>query len=177
MTKQAYERRKQKSYRKALIPFGELLMFMPTGKPEDKGEVRNLVGIMLGLVDRSDEVVIGTPVRQLKARTVHRMPAGQRSDDRYAKSIKSVPWQPNPSKAAEVEPVSMARVVSVPMAPIEHRPVVEPREYRARQFHIRREVVLVKVGYSENCDGSNAAQLNTEATRIVKDAESVSGRP
>ena len=86
-----FERRKQKSYRKALIPFGELLMFMPIGKPEDKGEVQNLLGIMLGLVDRSDEVVIGTPVRQLKARTLHRMPAGQRCDARYAKSIKTVP--------------------------------------------------------------------------------------
>ena len=47
-------------------------------KPKDKGEVRNCVGIMLGLVDRSDEVVIGTTERVVKARTVHRMPVGQR---------------------------------------------------------------------------------------------------
>ena len=80
--KTAYERRKQKSYRKALIPFGELLMFMPTGKPEDKGEVRNLVGIMLGLVDRSDEVVIGTPERLVKARTACRQGSGVMPDTR-----------------------------------------------------------------------------------------------
>ena len=48
--------RKLKSYREALVPFGELVMFMPMEKPKDKGEVRNCVGIMLGLVDRSDEV-------------------------------------------------------------------------------------------------------------------------
>ena len=52
--KAAYERRKLKSYRKALVPFGELVMFMPIEKPKDKGEVRNCVGTMLGLVDRSD---------------------------------------------------------------------------------------------------------------------------
>ena len=37
--KTAYERREQKSYRKALIPFGELVMFIPIERPKDKGEV------------------------------------------------------------------------------------------------------------------------------------------
>ena len=49
--KTACERRKQKSYRKALIPFGKLVMFMPIEKPKDKGEVRYRVDIMLGVVD------------------------------------------------------------------------------------------------------------------------------
>ena len=84
--KTAYERQK-------LI--GEVVMFMPIEKPKDKGEVRNCVGIMLGLVDRSDEVVIGTTERVVKARTAHRMPVGQRDDAAYAKSMRGVPWQPN----------------------------------------------------------------------------------
>ena len=46
-------------------------MFMPMEKPKDKGEVPNRVGIMLGLVDRSDELVTGTTERVVKARTVH----------------------------------------------------------------------------------------------------------
>ena len=74
-------------------------MFMPMEKPKNKGEVRNCVGIMLGLVDRSDEVVIGTTERMVKARTIHRMPVGQRGDAAYAKSIRGVPWQPNPAEA------------------------------------------------------------------------------
>ena len=61
-------------------------MCLPIEKPRDKGEVRNRVGIMLGLVDRSDEVVIGTLERVVKARTAHRMLARQRGA-RYAKSI------------------------------------------------------------------------------------------
>ena len=84
--KTAYERWKLKSYRKALVPFGELVMFMPMEKPEDKGGVRNCVAIMLGLVDRSDEVIIGTTERVVKARTVCRMLVGQRGDAAYAKS-------------------------------------------------------------------------------------------
>ena len=46
---------KQTSNRKALVQFGELVIFMPVEKPKDKGEARNRVGIILGLVDRSDE--------------------------------------------------------------------------------------------------------------------------
>ena len=141
-------------------------MFIPIERPKDKGEVRSRLGIMLGLMDSSDEVVIGTPERAVEARTVHRMPAEQPGDARYAKIIRGVPWQPNPAEAAESELVSMARFVRVPMVPIEHRPavpVVEPREHRARRFYIRPEVELVKVSYSENCDGCNAAQLGTEA--------------
>ena len=91
----------------------------------------------------------GTAEPVAKARTVHRMPAGQRGDARYAKSIRGVPWQPNPGEPVEGEPlgVAMARVVSVPMFPIEHRlavPVMEPRDYKARRFHIQREVELAK---------------------------------
>ena len=64
---------------------------------------------MLGLVDRSDEVVIGMTERVVKARIVHR-----RGDAAYAKSISEVPWQPNPVEAADVEPLCMAqaRIVS-----------------------------------------------------------------
>ena len=46
--KTAYERWKQKSYRKALVPFGELVMFMPMEKPKDEGEIRNRVGDHVG---------------------------------------------------------------------------------------------------------------------------------
>ena len=71
------------------------------GEPKDKGEARNHVGIMLGLVDRPDEVVIGTIERVVTGRTVHRMPAGQRCDAACAKSIGGVPWQRNPAEVVE----------------------------------------------------------------------------
>ena len=51
---------KQTSNRKALVQFGELVMFMTVEKPKNKNKVRNNGGIMLGLVDKSDEVVTGT---------------------------------------------------------------------------------------------------------------------
>ena len=139
-------------------------MFMPIVKPKDKGEVRNCVGIMLGLVDRSDEVVIGTTERVVKARTAHR----QRGDAAYEKSIRGVPWQPNPAEAAEGEPLGMARarIVIVPMVAVENRPaipVMGPRDFKARRCYIRREVELAKYGFSDGCEGCRVAQVGAEA--------------
>ena len=57
----AYRRRKQKNYRRPLVPSSELVIFMPIEKPMEKGEVRYRVGIVLGLVYRFHDVVIGTP--------------------------------------------------------------------------------------------------------------------
>ena len=114
---------------------------------------------------------IGTTERVVQARTVHRLPAGQQRDGRYAKSVKGVPW-PNPAETAEGEPVSMARIVNVPMVPIEHRPVVpvvEPREFKARRFYGRREEKAV-MSATQCC---RAPIQNHTA----KHAGSVSGRP
>ena len=107
--KTAYERQKLKSCRKALFPFGELVMFMPMETPKHKGEFRNCVGIMLGLVDRSDEVVIGTTEQLVKASycTSHACRAARCCCLR--KELKGVPWQPNPAEAAEGEPLGMAQ--------------------------------------------------------------------
>ena len=134
----------------------------------DKGEVRNRVGIRLGLVDKSDEVVISTTKRVVKVRTVHRMPAGQRGDAAFAKSIRGVPWQPNPAEVAEGEPLGVAgtRNVSVPMVAVERRPavpVMEPRDFKSRRFFSRGEVELAKYGFSDDCEGCRVAQVGAEA--------------
>ena len=151
--KTAYDRRKQKRCRKALVPFGELVMFMPMENPRTRVRSSNRVGIMLGLVVRSDEVVVGTTERVVKVHIVHRMPVGKRGDAMYAKSIRGVPWQPNPAEAAEGEALGMARIVSVPVVPIEYRlavPVVEREGVQSSPVPRRREVEFVKFGHSND---------------------------
>ena len=120
----------QKSFRTALVSLGEMVMFMPMEKPKDKGEVRNRDGIRLGLVDRSDEVVIGTTERVVKGGTVRRMPAGQRGDAVYVKSIRGVPWQPNPAEVEEGEQLRVA-VENTPAVP-----VMEPGDF-GREVELR----------------------------------------
>ena len=40
---------------------------------------------------------------------------------------------------------------------------MEPREYRARRFYIRREAELTKYGFSDDCEGCRVAQVGAEA--------------
>ena len=115
-------RRMQRSYHKALVPFGELVMFIGVEKRKDKCETRNCVGMMLGLGN-------GTTERVVKARIVHNTIAGQRGDAAYAKSIRGVPRQPNPAGVAEGEPcVAQTRIVGLPMVALEKRPTVPVME-------------------------------------------------
>ena len=139
--KTASASRKQKSYRKVLVPFGELLMFMPMEKPKDKGEIQNRVGIMLGLEDRSHKVVGGT-TEWSKARTV------QRGDARYAKSIRCVLWQSNPAEAAEGEVFRWFRSNAD-----------QQFHHRACRFYIRRELELAKCGVADDSEGCCVAHL------------------
>ena len=43
-----------------LAQLSELVILMTIEKPKDKEEIRNCMDIVLDLVDRSDEVVVGT---------------------------------------------------------------------------------------------------------------------
>ena len=148
--KTSYERREQKSYRKALDPFGELVIFAPMEKPKDRSEARNHVGIMLGLVDKSDEVVTGTSERVVNARTVYRMLAGQRGDATYGKSIRGVPWQPNPGMVAEGELLEMSKLAELVFR------WFQSRKDRSCSLgpDLWREVELAKYGFSDDFEMS-----------------------
>ena len=62
--------------------------------------------------------------------------------------------------------MAQARIVSVLMVAVENRPavpVMEPGDYKARRFYIRREVELAKYGFSDDCEGCRVAQVGAEA--------------
>ena len=81
------------------------------------------IGIVLNLVGRSDEALVDTTERVVKACIVCLMPEEQRSDARDMKSARCVPLQQDPAETAEEELVSMTCVVSDQVAGT----VVEPR--------------------------------------------------
>ena len=103
-------------------------MLVPMEKPKDKGERRHCIGIVLGLVDRSDKVVAGTIEKSCQSTVGRRMPEAQRGDARDTMSVMRVPWQQSSAKSAEGEMVIMACVVSVRMTGT----IMEPREYKVR---------------------------------------------
>ena len=117
---------------------------MPNERPKDKGKVWSCVGIMLGLLDRSDEAgVVGTSRDRTYGReetsrisvvqcgsVEKRVPEGQWGDARYARSVRRVSWQPNPAEVAEDEVVRTARVGCSRQQVV---PGVVPREHRVSQ--------------------------------------------
>ena len=74
--RKACERRQRQSSREALVQFIELVRLF-NRQPKDKGQIQHSFGVMLGLVDKSEEVVVGTIEGVVKARVVCRMPAEQ----------------------------------------------------------------------------------------------------
>ena len=74
--KTAYERRKGKPYKRRLPAFGEIVMFLTVaeGKRRQKFEDRFIPGLFVGLVDRSDEVVVLTSKGAFKVNTIRRLP-------------------------------------------------------------------------------------------------------
>ena len=147
----AYERLKQKSNRKALVPVGERVMFMPMEKPKDKGKVRNRVGIMLGLLDRSDDVVIGTTERVVKARTVHRSEVmlGTR---RASEACRGNPIRLRQLRASRWASPQLVLSVFRWFRSSTDRQFQSwrPRDYKALRFYIRREVELANYGFSDD---------------------------
>ena len=95
--KTACKRRKRKSCRKALVKLHELVMLMTIDKPEHQPYAKT---IMLDLVGRSDEVVVGTTDRVVKARIVHRVSKEQRDGARDTRSVRGVPWQQTSTETA-----------------------------------------------------------------------------
>ena len=89
--------------------------------------------IMLDLVDRSDEVVVGTTDRVVKARIVYRVPKEQRDGARDVRSTRNESWQQTSAEMAEGEPVNAACVAGVRST----GKVRELIEDRARWFCIK----------------------------------------
>ena len=112
-------------------------------------------------MDRSDEVVVGTTERDVKAGIVFRMPEEQRGDARGATSTRGVPWQQTSAETAEGELVNAACVASVRLTGT----VMEPRHDKARWFCIRRGVKLAECGFSKGCEGCRVAASGDEVLR------------
>ena len=72
--KTPYERVRRETCNVPLVPFGESVMYLPmrTAK-SSKGEPAKKVGIWLGVIERIEEMIIGTRNGVIKCRTVSRL--------------------------------------------------------------------------------------------------------
>jgi len=161
----AFERRKGRPYRRRLPEFGELVMFLTVadGKRRRELDERFRTGMYVGLLDRSDEVVVLTKTGYYKVNTVRRLPAEQRGDKKFAEECKGLPWkQQADASAGDAENV-IPFVAAAPIVPDDQLPPsLEGRsKLGPRRTYIRREVELRPVaeggfGLTDGCRGCAA---------------------
>jgi len=161
----AYELRKGRPYKRKLPPYSEAVMFLKVAlnKRRQKAEDRWATGIYLGLVERSNMVLVGTPEGIKKVNSAKRLPAIQAKDPELAKSIKGYPWNTtagvgyNP-EAGEV-PVMVATEPIVPEEELPPRlPTARGPDIVPRRMYIRRDVELAVYGFTDGCPGCDAAK-------------------
>ena len=119
-----YERKRAKSFRISLPCFGEKVLYLRIPKRSGLDDRWN-EGIFVGLVRRTQELLVATPEGVYKCRSVKRMTSEERIDRNAFDSIRGAPWQPIPGQALMDVPVSMR--VEIP-AVIPHSELPPPVE-------------------------------------------------
>ena len=76
----AWELRHGRPYRRELAMFGERILYQPSGKRPSRLDPRFTPGIFFGVVEGSEEILVGTDQGVVKARSFKRLPADGRAD-------------------------------------------------------------------------------------------------
>ena len=102
-------------------------------------------------------MIVGTPDGRVRARSVKRLPALQRSNSTLINSIRGTPWQPLPT--ADTDEVRHTINVEEPVIPASELPApFVPSVPVGRSFYIRRDIELKDFGFTPGCDGCRAAE-------------------
>ena len=110
----------------------------------------------MGLKANGDELHVGTAAGVMGARSVKRLPAGQRADPQLVADLKGVPWSPIPGgdEGQEVPP-AVVKIVANKVVPDDQRPPVPAAgggDAIGRGLYIRRNVELRRHGYTSAQD-------------------------
>ena len=161
--KTPYSRSRGKDFDKALVEFGERVLYIRPhnhiGPNLNQADVRAEFGIFLGLRPISNEIYIGTPSGIKKVRTIHRV-----SDDKKwiigdFESFKGLPWNFEADSAKELPAEAQLRpaVMHDPYSgdPDDQKIQQNDVDVQPRNFKIY-ESDLQRFGYTPDCPGCRA---------------------
>ena len=74
---------------------------------ESKGTPTRKPGIWLGIIERIEETIIGTPNGVIKCRTINRMAEGEQWNRELVLGMRGTPWEPVPGKQGMHIPVDV----------------------------------------------------------------------
>ncbi|CAK0899647.1 unnamed protein product, partial [Prorocentrum cordatum] len=158
-----HERHKGKAFRKVLPPFGEIIVPLPSARRDAKFEERWKIGVFLGVIEKSSEMLVGHDGRVARARSIRRRPPSQRADAALLILIRGAPWMPTPDVPENVRIPTV--IDEPPVDPAAQQPRVVPEQVPAepRNVYIRRNVELAKYGFTDGRPGCLAARTNAPA--------------
>jgi len=113
------------------------------------------MGLFLGVLDRSDEVLVGTRDGVFKARTVRRLDDLQRRDAALAREMRGMPWEPIPGEPSEegAVPAAIVRVAAGLVVPAAELPApLEPQVPARRRLYVRKAEIEA-FGETPGCAG------------------------
>ena len=103
-----FERIRRESCVTPLVFFGEIALYLQlqtaTGR---KGDPAKRQGVWLGIIERTEEVIIGTAKGVVKCRIVSRLSANDRWDKETILGMKGAPWEPIPGRRSAHIPVEI----------------------------------------------------------------------
>ena len=108
--KTPWERRRREACKKAVIPIGEKVLYLPLKTASihhKKGEPKMEEGIWLGVNGRTEETLIGTTKGVVKCRTVRRLPEDKCWDGELIDKMQGTTWQPVPGYRSDHIPVEI----------------------------------------------------------------------
>ena len=162
--KTPYERIRQERCEVPLVPFGELVMYLPMKTAtSSKGEPATKPGAWLGIIERTEESIIGTYNGVVKCRTINRMADGEQWHRDMVLGMRGSPWEPVPGKQGMHIPVDVDDSGEDPEKDCGHevRPTEAlddeiPVETRSNtdKLHISRKAIT-KYGVTTGCPGCN----------------------
>ena len=94
-----YERIRQEQCMVPLANFGEVVMYLTMKSArENKGTPARKFGIWLGVIERTEEIIIGTKYGVVKCRTVSRLSEMDQWNKEMVLQMRGTPWEPVPGK-------------------------------------------------------------------------------
>ena len=97
----SYERRRGRSCKSIVVPFGETVHYKQLGDGgdrENKAESEWSKGVWLGPGERNTETLIGTSKGVVRAHTVERLSPSTKWDINHILDMRGTPQRPDPSK-------------------------------------------------------------------------------
>ena len=169
-----WELSRGKKYKRKLLPFGECCLYMltkGTGGRAAKMDARWRPGIFVGILKRSDEVMVMTPEGIRKARSIRRLVADQQHNPELLSQVKGLPWDKDGNGAeGDISEPSTVLPAGVDARPANDVPVVDPAPVKkksviGRQLYIT-EALLRKFGFTAGCKACETTQAGYRAPGV-----------